>query len=177
MRNVAVTYDGATAESLATSLALPRVVVMDEVPSTMDVARELADQGAPAGSLVLADAQKAGRGRAGRPWESRAGDGIWLTLLERLNDSAALDVLSLRVGLRAARALDRFAPARISLKWPNDLLLRDGKLGGILVESRWRGDRPAWTSAAVAAMRAVSTQSSVSRTSSQPRPATRRASA
>lgn len=131
------------------SLSLPRVVVMDEVQSTMDVARELADQGAPAGSLVLADSQKAGRGRAGRPWESRAGDGIWLTLLERLNDPAALDVLSLRIGLRAARALDRFAPARISLKWPNDLLLPTGKLGGILVESRWRGDRPEWTAIGV----------------------------
>ena len=140
-----VTYDGATAETLASALALPRVVVLDEVASTMDVANELATGGAPAGTLVLADAQVAGRGRAGRRWQSRAGDGIWLTLLERLNDPAALEVLSLRTGLRTARALDRFSSTPVGLKWPNDLYLRGGKLGGILVESRWHGTRPEWT--------------------------------
>ena len=139
------TFDGATGETLANTLSLPRVVVLDDVPSTMDVANELAAGGAHAGTLVIADAQAAGRGRAGRRWESRAGDGLWLTLIERVNDSSALDVLSLRIGIRAARALDRFSPASVGLKWPNDLYLPSGKLGGILVESRWRGARPEWT--------------------------------
>jgi BirA family biotin operon repressor/biotin-[acetyl-CoA-carboxylase] ligase len=139
------TYDGATGEALAQALSLPKVVVFGEVGSTMDVANELANQGAPAGLLVLADKQIAGRGRAGRRWDSRPGDGIWLTLLERINDPTGLDVLSLRIGIRVARALDRFADARIGLKWPNDLYLPAGKLGGILVESRWRGPRPEWT--------------------------------
>jgi len=125
------------------------VVVLDVVTSTMDIANELAGQGAPAGTLVLADAQGAGRGRAGRPWESRAGDGIWLTLIERVSDPAALDVLSLRIGIRAARALDRFSASPVGLKWPNDLYLPDGKLGGILVESRWRGQLPEWTAIGV----------------------------
>jgi BirA family biotin operon repressor/biotin-[acetyl-CoA-carboxylase] ligase len=142
-------YDGATPEGLARDLSLPRVVVRDVVASTMDLANELGADGAPAGTLVLADAQAAGRGRAGKRWDSRAGDGIWLTLLERLNDPAALDVLSLRIGIRAARALDRFAPAAVRLKWPNDMYLGDGKLGGVLVESRWRGDRPEWTAIGV----------------------------
>ena len=140
-----VTYDGVTAEALAISLSLPKVVVLDEVPSTMDVAGELAEAGAPAGTLVLADAQLSGRGRAGRRWESPKGEGIWLTLLERLNDADALDVLSLRIGLRVAAALDRFSPAPVGLKWPNDIYLPAGKLGGMLVESRWRGQRPEWT--------------------------------
>jgi BirA family biotin operon repressor/biotin-[acetyl-CoA-carboxylase] ligase len=142
-------YDGVTGEMLAAELSLPGVVVLDAVASTMDVAAELATSGAPAGTLVLADAQLAGRGRAGRRWESRAGDGIWLTLLERVNDPAALEVLSLRIGIRAARALDRFANDPIGLKWPNDLYLRGGKLGGILVESRWRGALPEWTAIGV----------------------------
>ena len=111
----------------------------------MDVASAMAAAGTPAGTLILANAQLAGRGRAGRRWESRAGDGIWMTLVERLDDPSAIDVLSLRTGLRAARALDRFAGARVGLKWPNDLFVRGGKLGGILVESRWRGNRPEWT--------------------------------
>jgi BirA family biotin operon repressor/biotin-[acetyl-CoA-carboxylase] ligase len=134
---------------LASALSLPRVVTLDLVDSTMDIANELAAQGAPAGTLVLADAQAAGRGRAGRRWESRPGDGIWLTLVERVKDPAALEVLSLRIGLRAARALDRFGEAPVGLKWPNDLYLPAGKLGGILVESRWHGSRPAWTSIGV----------------------------
>jgi BirA family biotin operon repressor/biotin-[acetyl-CoA-carboxylase] ligase len=140
-----VTFDGATDEVLARALSLPLVRVFGTVDSTMDVAAELANQGAPAGTLVLAEAQGAGRGRAGRRWESRSGDGIWLTLIERVNDALALDVLSLRIGLRAARALDRFGPAPVRLKWPNDLYLGDGKLGGILIESRWRGILPEWT--------------------------------
>ena len=142
---MATTYDGATGETLAAVLSLPKVVLLDEVASTMDVANELADGGALAGTLVLADAQGAGRGRAGRRWESRAGDGLWFTLIERMNDRSALDVLSLRIGIRVARALDRFSPAPVGLKWPNDLFLPTGKLGGILVESRWRGSRPEWT--------------------------------
>lgn len=145
----AATFDGWTAESLANTLSLPRVVVMAEVPSTMDIANTLAAEGAAAGTLILADMQAAGRGRAGRRWESRAGEGIWLTLIERVNDVQALEVLSLRIGLRAARALDRFAPAPVRLKWPNDLHLPEGKLGGILVESRWRGERPEWTAIGV----------------------------
>lgn len=146
---VAIEYDGASAEGLARSLALPRVALFEEVASTMDVAAGLAAEGAPAGTLVLADAQVAGRGRGGRRWESAPGAGVWLTLLERLNDLEALDVLSLRVGMRAAAVLDRFAPGQVGLKWPNDLYLGAGKLGGILVESRWRGARPEWTAIGV----------------------------
>ena len=140
-----LTYDGATGEALALELSLPRVLVLEQVPSTMDVAPTAATEGAPAGTMVVADAQLAGRGRAGRRWESRPGDGIWMTLVERVNDPRALEVLSLRIGLRTARALDRFAPDPVRLKWPNDLLLSVGKLGGILLESRWHGERPEWT--------------------------------
>ena len=142
-------YEGVTGEGLASSLSLPRVVVFGEVASTMDVASQLADEGSPSGTLVLADAQLAGRGRAGRRWESPGGEGIWLTLVERLNDLEALDVLSLRIGLRVARALDRFATGRVGLKWPNDIFLETGKVGGMLVETRWRGQRPEWTAIGV----------------------------
>ena len=139
------TWEGETGDSLASAFSLPRVVVLAEVPSTMDIANELAAEGAASGTLVLADSQLSGRGRAGRRWESRAGDGIWMTLVEHINDPAALDVLSLRIGLRVARVLDRFAGVPVGLKWPNDLYLPSGKLGGMLIETRWRGSRPEWT--------------------------------
>lgn len=110
----------------------------------MDVAHRLAGEGAPGGTLVLANQQTAGRGRAGKSWASRPGAGIWLTMIERPADVSGLEVLSLRAGIAAAEALDRFAPEPIRLKWPNDLYVEQGKLGGILVEVRWREQSVEW---------------------------------
>jgi BirA family biotin operon repressor/biotin-[acetyl-CoA-carboxylase] ligase len=119
-------------------LGLPRVELLESTTSTLDVAHRIAARGAPAGTLVIANEQTAGRGRGGKSWQSSPGDGLWLTLIERPADSSGLGVLSLRVGLAAAEALDRFASEPIRLKWPNDLYVDEGKLGGILVEARWR---------------------------------------
>jgi len=138
------TYDGTTAEVLAKLVGAPRVAVYGEVASTMDVAHALAVEGAPAGTMVLADAQTAGRGRLGRTWQSQPDRGIWLTLIERPRDDDALEVLSLRLGIAAAGVLDAFAGEPVRLKWPNDLHLHRGKLAGILVEARWRENRPEW---------------------------------
>lgn len=69
---------------------------------------------------------------------------MWLTLIERPKDTSGLGVLSLRVGLVAAEALDRFASEPIRLKWPNDLYVDQGKLAGILVEARWRESAVEW---------------------------------
>ena len=142
---MAAEWEGQSAPSLSQRLDLPRVLSLAEVGSTMDVASELAADGAPPGTLVISDRQSRGRGRGGRRWASLPGAGIWCTLIERLGDTSGLDVLSLRIGLGLARVLDRFAPAQVGLKWPNDLYLQGGKLGGILVETRWRGTRPEWT--------------------------------
>ena len=138
------TWEGQTAPELARLLDLPRVEVLTSAPSTMDVAHALGIDGASPGTLVLADEQTAGRGRGGRTWRSRAGAGIWMTLLERPNDTHALSVLSIRLGLRAAPVLDRYTAEPVRLKWPNDLLVGKGKLGGILVETRWRDGRVDW---------------------------------
>ena len=140
----AAAYDGSDAIELRRVLALPRVELFDSIGSTLDVAHALAEQGAPAGTLVVADSQTAGRGRAGRSWTSPPGAGVWLTLVERPPDAAALEVLSLRLGLYAARTLDPFAGGPVSLKWPNDLYLAGRKLAGILTEARWRDGRPEW---------------------------------
>lgn len=118
----------------------------DEVGSTQDLAHELAEQGAPHGSAVAARRQRAGRGSRGRPWASGDG-GLWLSVVGRPAGAPALEVLSLRVGLELAPALEAAAalPAgRLRLKWPNDLVLDDRKLGGILCEARWRGPAPEW---------------------------------
>jgi len=137
-------YDGLSAVDLAVRLGVPQLALRDEVASTQDVAHALAADGAPAGTLVIADAQRAGRGRLGREWRSVAGAGIWLTLVERPGDARSLDVLSLRLGLRAAAVLDRWSASRVGIKWPNDLQVDGGKLAGILVETRWRAAHPDW---------------------------------
>ena len=115
----------------------------------MDVGHRLAGEGAPGGTVVLANEQTAGRGRAGKSWASGADAGIWLTLVEKPADTSGLDVLSIRTGLRAAEALDRFAIEPIRLKWPNDLYADAGKLGGILVEARWREQSLEWVAIGV----------------------------
>ena len=125
-------------------LDLPRVELLESTTSTLDVAHRIAAEGAAAGTLVIANEQTAGRGRGGKAWQSSPGAGIWLTLVERPADSSGLGVLSLRVGLAAAEALDRFAPEPIRLKWPNDLYADRGKLAGILVEARWRDQAVEW---------------------------------
>ena len=137
-------YEGHDAASLRALLDLPEVVLRERVASTLDVAHALGASGSPAGTLVLANEQTAGRGRGGRSWSSANDAGIWLTLLERPADAESIELLSLRVGLRAAPVLERHTDAPVSLKWPNDLYVGDGKLGGILVEARWREDRPDW---------------------------------
>lgn len=110
----------------------------------MDIAHDLARSGAPDGTIILADTQTAGRGRSGAQWISEPGQGVWMSLIERPTDPSALHVLSLRVGLGAARALDLFADEPVRIKWPNDLFTDDKKLGGILIEARWRDLELEW---------------------------------
>jgi len=141
---VADAYDGRSAKEIAATLALPRVVLFEEIGSTLDVAHRLGEEGAAAGTLVLADAQTAGRGRMGRSWQSEPGAGIWLTLLERPSGDDALTVLALRLALALGPALDAFAATPIRLKWPNDLFVGNEKLAGVLVEARWHGSRLDW---------------------------------
>ncbi|MEO5589361.1 MAG: biotin--[acetyl-CoA-carboxylase] ligase [Gemmatimonadaceae bacterium] len=137
-------YDGLTGEELAELLDLPHVELLSTTTSTLDVAHSLAARGTATGTLIIADEQTAGRGRTGARWTSPAAQGLWLTLVERPVDSSGLEVISLRLGLQAARALDRFAPEPVRLKWPNDLFVEDKKLAGTLSEARWREGSLEW---------------------------------
>ncbi|MGH7532418.1 MAG: biotin--[acetyl-CoA-carboxylase] ligase [Gemmatimonadales bacterium] len=115
-----------------------------QVASTQDLVHELGEEGAPHGSAIVAAEQVNARGTRGRAWHAPVG-GVWMSVLCRPEVPAAVEVLSLRVGLAVATALE--AETRIPsirLKWANDLMLADRKLGGILCEARWRGDRLAW---------------------------------
>jgi BirA family biotin operon repressor/biotin-[acetyl-CoA-carboxylase] ligase len=123
--------------------------LLDTVTSTQDRIQDLAMQGAPAGTAVMAAVQTAGRGRRGRAWHAPRG-GLWLSVLCRPASEPALEVLSLRVALAAIEVVERHA-ANVSLeiKWPNDLMLDGRKLGGILCEAHWQGESAAWVGVGV----------------------------
>lgn len=132
-------WEGEEAAALAARWGAADVHLFARVGSTNEVARRLATSGAPDGTVVLAEEQTAGRGRAGRSWSSPPGRGLWLSLLLRPG-SEGLPLLPLLTGLVAARALDPFLPGSpVAIKWPNDLLVDGRKLGGILAEASWEG--------------------------------------
>lgn len=101
-----------------------------ELDSTNRLAAELARAGAADGLVVGADQQTAGRGRRGRTWESRSGSALLVSVLLR----PAPALVTLAAGVAAADACEAVAGVRVELKWPNDLLVGDGKVGGILSE-------------------------------------------
>lgn len=133
----------------AASLGLTRIVHEGEVDSTMDIAHALAAQGEAAGVMVIADRQRAGRGRGGHRWTSENGHGLWFTLVERPTDQRVVGVLSLRLGLALSDGLAPFVDAPVMLKWPNDAYVGAGKLSGVLVEARWRDATVDWVAIGV----------------------------
>lgn len=126
----------------------PRLYHFERVDSTMDLLHQLAAEGVEAGTAVLAGEQQGGRGSRGRAWNSPPG-GLWLSVLFRPTTPGGVEVMSLRVGLAVAEALDHLLPRPVQLKWPNDLMLRDCKVGGILCEARWQGHTLGWVTAGV----------------------------
>ena len=142
-------YCGLSQAEVVALTGVSRALLFEEVSSTMDVAHVAAAKGAPSGTLVLAERQISGRGRGGREWISEPRAGIWLTLIERPWEGVPVELMSLRAGLALAPALDWFARAPVALKWPNDLYVQGRKLGGILLEARWRDARPEWVALGV----------------------------
>jgi BirA family biotin operon repressor/biotin-[acetyl-CoA-carboxylase] ligase len=126
----------------------PRLYHFERVDSTMDLLHQLAADGAEAGTAVLAGEQLGGRGSRGRPWHSPPG-GLWLSVLFRPSKPGGVEVMSLRVGLAVAEAMDGLMPRPVQLKWPNDLMLGERKVGGILCEARWQGHTLGWVSVGV----------------------------
>lgn len=113
----------------------PSLEIHDRLESTSIRARSLAEEGAPEGTLILADEQTAGRGRSGKSWHSPPGAGLWFTLILRARSEIALRLVPLRVGRAVAEVLGALDHGNeIGLKWPNDIWWRGRKLGGILCE-------------------------------------------
>lgn len=118
------------------------LLYLPETPSTNDRLRSLAQEGAPEGSVVITDYQSAGRGRLGRRWEAPPGECLLLSLLFRPQLAAQqVQRLTMICGLAAVDAIATETGLDAALKWPNDIVARGGKLGGILTEVSHQADR------------------------------------
>lgn len=136
-------WEGRTSDELRRRWRVPELIALRETLSTNDVARARANAGAPAGLLVLAEYQHAGRGRLGRSWSAAPGHALLLSFLLRpapAPGEPAPGAAPVRVGLAVARALRAATGIDARLKWPNDVVLGTaGKLAGILCEAATAG--------------------------------------
>lgn len=113
------------------------VEVLQQAASSNISLLQRAAQGAPSGSVLAVELQTAGRGRIGRTWYSGLGNALTFSLLWRFDCGLnALSGLSLAVGVAILRASRRFGMNSLRLKWPNDILTSQGKLGGVLIEAQ-----------------------------------------
>lgn len=112
-----------------------------ETTSTNDVAKLLAREGCPHGTVVVAETQTRGRGRLGRSWLSPPGGGLYFSLVLRPNFEPPLAPrITLLAGVAVARAIRSLLLLEPKIKWPNDVLLGEGKLAGILMEMEAEAD-------------------------------------
>ena len=137
-------WHGRPTEAWREAWGVPALRVYRSVGSTNDVAWTWAEAGAEEGATVVADEQTRGRGRRGRVWRSDPGRSLILSMVIRPDSLGAEPVLSLRLGLAAARAIEEVAGLAVRVKWPNDLVVDGRKAGGMLCEGMVRSDRPAF---------------------------------
>ena len=104
--------------------------LLAEVTSTIDVAKQWVEEGAPHGAVVIAERQTQGRGREGRVWASPTG-GLWMSMIVHIEAEKA-GRLGMGLAVAAAEAVSARAECELGLKWPNDLFLDGRKVGGVL---------------------------------------------
>jgi BirA family biotin operon repressor/biotin-[acetyl-CoA-carboxylase] ligase len=106
--------------------------------STNDAAKALAQEGAEEGTIVIADEQTGGRGTKGRTWHSPPGRGLYASVILRPRRKD-ISLLPLVAGVACVEAIQEAAGLEVRLKWPNDIVWKSGKLGGILCEGAFLG--------------------------------------
>ena len=118
-----------------------KILRYERLLSTNTTAYRLAEQSAPEWTVVVADVQTKGKGRGGNKWESPKG-GLWFSILLRPNlPNTRLHLLQFLAATATRKAVENETALSVMLKWPNDLVLGNAKLGGILVESKTQGEK------------------------------------
>lgn len=128
-------YDFQVYQGLKTKSFGRKIIYFDSLSSTMDMATQLALKGAREGTVVLAETQTKGRGRLGRIWYSPKYKGLYFSLI--LRPKISLDkasIITLLAGVSICEAIKEVSGLGPQIKWPNDILIHNKKLGGILTE-------------------------------------------
>jgi BirA family biotin operon repressor/biotin-[acetyl-CoA-carboxylase] ligase len=113
-----------------------KVYAFDTIDSTNNCAKALAACFAPEGTLVISEAQTAGKGRLGRTWQANAGENLTFSLILRPTlPPEAINLLPLYAAVAVAEAVEKETGIQVECKWPNDLLVSGKKTAGILLES------------------------------------------
>ena len=135
--------DADTLKTYLAGLPIPALRYFDEISSTNDEALRWAEQGAADGSLVVADRQTAGRGRMGRSWITQPGSALAFSLVFKPlpQEMSRVQLFSPLGALGVALALERHYGLRPQVKWPNDVLLEQEKVCGVLAEASWSGEK------------------------------------
>ncbi|MBH0229564.1 biotin--[acetyl-CoA-carboxylase] ligase [Halobacillus yeomjeoni] len=114
----------------------------DQVESTQQIVHEMAKQGMPHGTVVVADEQVRGKGRMARNWHSPKGKGIWMSILLRPNlPPIQAPQLTLMAATVLAKMISEESDLKPQIKWPNDLLVHHKKVSGILTEMQAEHDQ------------------------------------
>lgn len=122
-------------KDLDTTWAGKNLYVFKEVKSTNTVAKFLAKNGAENGTVVISEKQTDAKGRSGKAWASPIG-GIWLSLIVKPNvDYSKLPMITIGTGVAVAKAIERTGINFAEIKWPNDIIIHDKKVCGILTEA------------------------------------------
>ena len=118
------------------------LIYTDCVDSTNNEVKRLAKKGCPQGTTVIAERQTSGKGRFGRVWKSPVGTGLWFSFLLRPEaDFSKISGITLAAGLGVCRAVRNFMGLDAKIKWPNDVIINNKKICGILTEAAAEADK------------------------------------
>lgn len=122
-------------DNLDTRFIGKEIYIFKEVMSTNTVAKFLADNNAQNGTVIISEKQSGAKGRHGKGWESPLG-GIWLSIIVTPEvDHSKIPMITIATGLAVKKALERVGIKNAEIKWPNDVMINDKKVSGILTEA------------------------------------------
>ncbi|MEN8904865.1 MAG: biotin--[acetyl-CoA-carboxylase] ligase [Clostridiales bacterium] len=132
-QNKIIPYD--IMNNLNTTIIGKNIIYYDEIDSTNIESKKMLQDGLEEGSIIIADKQTNGRGRMGRLWHSLPNKGIWMSIiLKPVICIEEVQKITLATAIAVAKALEKCLKIKAGIKWPNDILLDDKKVCGILTE-------------------------------------------
>ncbi|NTV36697.1 MAG: biotin--[acetyl-CoA-carboxylase] ligase [Anaerolineaceae bacterium] len=133
--------DRVTHNSMLSDIGVSEIKYFDSIGSTNDIALQWIEDGALDFSIVVADQQTKGRGRLGRKWVTNPGSALAVSLVVKpsLAERESISLFSPLAALALASTLEEKYSLKPQIKWPNDLLINEKKISGILVEASWTG--------------------------------------